>query len=148
MLLTEHEGDLLKQFETQCAMAHCVSQDLRMGKGIAKQFDMLFSHAKRDLKQQKKQVGEFADHIPFGGPRRIYYLITKEKYFHKPTYESLESCLVAMRNDMIRYQITKLKIPKLGCGLDKLDWDRVKALIIAVFEHTTIHIQVWDLAEL
>ena len=65
--------------------------------------------------------------------RYIYYLVTKEKYFHKPTYGTLRSSLVRMRDHAIKHNVTDIALPQIGCGLDKLEWPRVKKEIHEVF---------------
>lgn len=75
--------------------------------------------------------------------RYIYYLITKEKYFDKPTYQTLHSSLEAMRNHALLNDVKSLAMPKIGCGLDGLQWPKVKGLLEEVFKHTEIEINVW-----
>ena len=36
---------------------------------------------------------------------------------------------------MINEKVTKLAMPKIGCGLDKLEWTKVLNIIIEVFEY-------------
>ncbi|WP_435171849.1 hypothetical protein [Paenibacillus glycanilyticus] len=38
--------------------------------------------------------------------------------------------------------ITKLAMPQIGCGLDKLQWGKVREIITEVFEHTEVEIIV------
>ena len=51
------------------------------------------------------------------------------------TLEELKSCCV--RND-----IFYIAMPKIGCGLDKLEWSKVKAIIEEVFAGTDIEILI------
>jgi len=74
--------------------------------------------------EQEKKVGECAV-LGVEGRGFVYYLITKERYFQKPTYDSFKSALQDMKNHMVKYKMTALDIPKLGCGLDKLNWSKV-----------------------
>lgn len=72
------------------SLAHCVSRDLEMGKGIAVRFKNLFGRVD-ELRAQEKDVGQVAVLPPLvdGDKRHIFYLITKERYFGKPTYATL-----------------------------------------------------------
>mmetsp|Transcript_13362 Transcript_13362/g.20917 ORF Transcript_13362/g.20917 Transcript_13362/m.20917 type:complete len:80 (-) Transcript_13362:111-350(-) len=63
----------------------------------------------------------------------VYYLVTKERYFHKPTYDNLGKSLGAMRVHMQKRGVKKLALPKIGCGLDGLKWDNVKDLLESSF---------------
>ena len=40
-----------------------------------------------------------------------------------------------MKTHMEKNNITKLAMPRIGCGLDKLDWSIVKNLISDVFKN-------------
>eukprot|EP01071_Lankesteria_metandrocarpae_P010423 Lankesteria_metandrocarpae@DN5336_c1_g2_i10.p2 len=65
--------------------------------------------------------------------RKIYYLITKERASDKPTLQSLEASLVAMRRKMSSHGVDKLAMPLIGCGIDLLRWEDVGPLIHRVF---------------
>src|SRR5687768_9975258 len=134
----EIKGDL---FISDECLAHCVSKDLKMGAGIALQFNK--KYGKDTLIEQKKNIGEVAILIT-PDKKFIYYMITKECYFHKPTYESLTSCLIEIRKHMITNKMNKLSIPKIGCGLDKLNWDKVKNIIIEVMKDIQVTVYYID----
>lgn len=123
--MEEIKGDL---FTSDTPLAHCVSSDLVMGKGIAVRFSELFG-GKDELKKQSLKIGDVAWLFFNGRYKFIYYLITKEKYWHKPTYSSLRQCLINLNKLCLQHNIKEISIPKLGCGLDKLEWDKVKKII-------------------
>ena len=62
-------------------------------------------------------------------------MCTKEKFYQKPTYQDLGKTLLTMKTHMEKNNITKLAMPRIGCGLDKLDWSIVKNLISDVFKN-------------
>ena len=89
----------------------------------------------------------------------VFNLITKEKYWEKPTYDSLKEALLEMKEDIKRKlasneyykviddrlvdkNINKLVMPKIGCGLDKLSWEKVEPMIKEIFEDLDIEIKV------
>ena len=72
--------------------------------------------------------------------RIILNLVTKKRYFDKPTYYSLEQSLVSMKVQCADFGITKIAMPTIGCGLDGLNWNKVKQLIQNVFQDTNIEI--------
>lgn len=76
---------------------------------------------------------------------RVFNLVTKARYFHKPTYETLERCLEEMRDIMDRQGIKRLAMPKIGCGLDRLEWGRVESIIGEVFGETDVEITVYTI---
>ena len=88
-----------------------------------------------------KNVGECA--VLQFPHRYIYYLITKKAYYHKPTYADLEASLVQMKKHIQANGVKELSIPQLGCGLDRLVWKKVSAIIKEVFAHVDISITVY-----
>ncbi|KAM9855146.1 ADP-ribose glycohydrolase OARD1 [Aulostomus maculatus] len=124
------------------ALAHCISEDLSMGKGIAVMFKQKFKGV-AELKEQKKQPGECA--VLRRDRRFVYYLITKKRAFHKPTYDSLRHSLEDMKLHCVRNGISRISMPRIGCGLDQLKWERVSEILGDIFKHTDISITVYSL---
>ena len=77
--------------------------------------------------------------------RFIYYLITKERFSNKPTYDTLCSSLEAMKAHCQKNEVMRLSMPKIGCGLDKLDWLKVSDLITQVFSDSAMTITVYTI---
>ncbi|XP_026533971.1 O-acetyl-ADP-ribose deacetylase 1-like isoform X2 [Notechis scutatus] len=113
-----------------------------MSAGIAAIFKKKFGGVQELLNQHKK-TGDVA--ILKRETRYIYYLISKNKYFHKPTYDNLGKSLEAMKIHCLKNAVTHISMPKIGCGLDRLDWKKVSTMLEEVFEDTNIHITVYTL---
>ena len=75
----------------------------------------------------------------------VFNLVTKARCFHKPTYDTIYETLVDMKEQCEEWDITKLAIPYIGCGLERLNWDEVKDVIEDVFEDTDVEILVCSL---
>ena len=75
----------------------------------------------------------------------ISYLVTKDKYYHKPTYDSLQQTLTQLKELCEKHLVTSLAMPKIGCGLDKLEWSTVKSMIKNTFLSFNIKITVYSL---
>lgn len=143
MTIREEQRDLFT-VSTDYILVHCISTDFAMGAGIAKEF------ARRGVKAQlienyrgMTKVGDCAVTATTGW-RLEFNLVTKEKYWQKPTYGSLKTALVnarilALVNDD---EPVKLAMPRIGCGLDRLQWVKVKAIIEEVFADTDVEILV------
>lgn len=126
-------------------LAHCISADFGMGKGIVIEFNKRF-----DMK--RKLQSKYPDYINEWHRRKwsfnciledkVFNLITKERYFHKPTYDSLYGALNLMKFISIQKGITKIAMPIIGCGLDRLQWDKVSEIIKEIFKDTDIEILV------
>jgi len=124
-----HEGDLFTDSDPEAALVHCVSRDLRMGRGIATTFrDMFGPSGIRQLEAQQAAVGGVAV-LSVGGGRLCFNLVSKERYWHKPTYDSLRLSLRELRRQCESHGVTRVAMPRIGCGLDRLHWDRVLPMI-------------------
>uniref|UniRef100_A0A3B3V7N6 Macro domain-containing protein n=1 Tax=Poecilia latipinna TaxID=48699 RepID=A0A3B3V7N6_9TELE len=135
-------GDLFTA-PNQESLAHCVSEDLRMGKGIAVLFKKNFRRVAA-LKEQKKLVGECA--VLTHDRRFIYYLITKKKASQKPAYVSLKQSLEAMKSHCLENNIKRISLPRFN-GLDELEWSKVSQILQDVFKQTDISLTVYSLPQ-
>ena len=140
MKLIEIKKDLFK-VEDKYYLAHCISSDCAMGAGIAVEFEKRFKLRSKLLKNSNV-VRKFPTCILEG---KTLNLITKEKYWHKPTYDSLLGALGVMKSIAIDNDIKYIAMPTIGSGLDRLNWNKVKEIIHEVFEHTDIEILVCKL---
>lgn len=139
------ETNNLFNYEGKAWLAHCISSDFAMGDGIATQFNGRYNLKKYMTKNYFK--GNWTGQgycIPIK-EYKVFNLITKEKYFKKPTYKSLNQALTDMKNYAVAKGITKIAMPIIGCGLDKLDWNVVRRNIKYIFEKTNITIIVCKL---
>merc|ERR1712154_397846 len=123
------------------SMGHCVAQDLGMG-GIASLFKKKFGGFK-ELQQQRAAVGECG--ILSRQNRFVYYMITKKRTNQKPTYETIEDSICFMKTHAVNNNVSHICLPKIGCGLDKLKWSKVRKIIKNVFADTNIKITVYEL---
>lgn len=143
MIFKEINGDLFESDE-KYTLVHCISADCAMGAGIAKTFDDRMPKMKKLLKRtirENNMQGYFA--ILYQGERNVINLITKERYWHKPTYSSLKASLLNAKKIAIRNNIKYLAMPVIGCGLDRLQWSKVSVMIKEVFADTDIEIVVY-----
>lgn len=120
-------------------LAHCISADFALGAGIAKVFDEVYNMRFKLFREYDAFKYEGGDALLIDN---VFNLVTKPKCYHKPTYDSLREALVEMREQMEMLSVTKLAIPTLGCGLDKLQWEQVRSIIEDVFSDTNVEILV------
>lgn len=116
---------------------HCISSDCKMGAGIAVPMRKKFN-----LDEMRNLDPYFLKH-----PNCVYYngvlnLITKAKYWHKPTMQSMKTSLEIMRDRILILSITHIVMPKIGAGLDRLAWNDVRNLLFDIFQDNPIEILV------
>ena len=160
MKYVEVQGDLfevnsnLAEGEQPYSLAHCISLDFALSGGIAAQFNKRFNMRNLLLEGYPASVLSFISGVTVfpvmvNDPvcqqdMIIYNLVTKKLVSDKPTYEAMESVLRQLRE--LTYTSTsivkRLAIPMIGCGIDGLEWEKVRELIHKVFETADIEIKV------
>jgi O-acetyl-ADP-ribose deacetylase (regulator of RNase III) len=135
-------NDDLFNSDKSSSLAHCVAKDLGMGKGIATLFKKKYGGV-NELKSQKLEVGNVG--ILERDGRYIYYLITKLRSSGYPIIHDLKLSLIEMKKHAINHGVKMISMPRIGSGLDSLDWNQVKETIIEVFNNTEIKIRVYYL---
>ena len=69
-------------------------------------------------------------------------IFTKRYYRNKPTYATLKGALEDMLRICNANNIKYLGLPRIGSGLDKLNWEIVRDIINGVFEKSDIEIAI------
>lgn len=144
MIYKEEKRDLFTVPEDYY-LAHCISADFGMGQGIVLEFNERFDMKRKLRTLFDGYLDEFLEYdyksdcimIP-----PVFNLITKERYWHKPTYETMRGALEMMRKLALKNDVKKIAMPIIGCGLDKLKWNKVSEIIKNVFRDTDIEILV------
>lgn len=146
MNYTVEKRDLFTLTDTHY-LAHCISSDFGMGAGIAVQFNKRFNMREKLLLDFPNGWIDDKGHGYIGVivEDNVFNLVTKEKYWHKPTYSTITRSLVDMRDYCELHDINKIAMPKIGCGLDRLQWNKVENIIKDIFKETDIEILVCEL---
>ena len=134
-------------------LAHCISADFGMGAGIVIEFNKRF-----DMKNRLIELfdGDITHVWDYNGKTnepqgvclkvdRVLNLVTKRNYWQKPTYKTLTEALFSMREICKENNISKIAMPLIGCGIDRLQWEKVSEIIQEVFADTDIEILVCKL---
>jgi len=120
------------------SIAHCISADLKMSQGLAFDIKNIYGDSTNTLSNLNPQIG---DVLPTRiNNKLIYHLITKEKFYQKPTIDSIKLVLANLKKCMILNKNFNLSIPKLASGLDRCNWTIIKQLIYSEFQNTDIEI--------
>ncbi len=107
-----------------------------MGKGIAKIFKERFGGVD-ELRRQQLAVGQVGVLTRDG--RCIFYMVTKPRYFHKPARADFTAALAALAAVCRERGVPQLAMPRIGCGLDGLDWPWVAGCVRDAFAgHPTV----------
>lgn len=143
MTFTEQEQDIFElSNKDNYYFVQCISSDFKMGKGIALEFNKVFNCKNELVKEFKNFKWEDKGRCIKAKNSIVFHLITKSRYWDKPTYRTLKESLIELKTLCIELGVKKLAMPKIGCGLDKLQWNTVKENIIKIFNDTDIEILV------
>lgn len=138
----EIKQDLFK-VDDSYTLVHCIAADAAMGAGIAVQFARRFPRMTSILRQSSLSVGTAMVFFPNQDQDyTVINLITKERSWHKPTYQSFTESIQSMKYTVERYRIAKLAMPKIGCGLDGLNWNICRSIIQDEFADVDVEILV------
>lgn len=149
--INETPGNLF-DYENDYALAHCISADFALGAGIAKYFQARYG-TRDELRQRFAQV--YSDRGYWNGHGyclltnndHVFNLVTKHRYFEKPTLDTMREALIHMRIIAEERGIHKIAMPRIGCGLDRLQWQDVKDILMEVYGGSDLDIRVVYLNE-
>ena len=143
MIINERKGNLF-ELDRKYTLVHCISEDCKMGAGIATQFDKKFKNMKTELLETIK-INNLSFPITLhytGRKQNVLNLITKKVYYGKPTYKTITECIKQMKWYIEEYNIRYLAMPKIGCGLDKLQWGKVRSILEEELKDIDVEIEV------
>ena len=125
-------------FESKDSLARCITSEFKMSAGIAGTFKRKFPY---NFPESTNSPCFFVQQID---NRFIYHLVTKKRFFQKPTYDSLRQSMEAMTNHANKHKVTQISIPKAGWGLDRLEWHKVERLIREICAQSNLTITVYE----
>lgn len=129
-------------------LAHCISADFALGKGIAVEFNKQFDVKRKLQSKYPDYLKQFTHHC-IGGDcileGRVLNLITKERCYEKPSIITMRLALQKMKKICLEEGIAEIAMPTIGAGLDRLKWDDVVKQIKDVFDDNDIEILVCKL---
>ena len=132
-------------------LAHCITADLSLGAGVAKKIDEVYNMRNKLMCNYADiSYEEDSDSYAFYVGKallidNVFNLVLKKNPTKKAKYKKLRHTLENMKDQMDENLITKVAMPKIGCGHEGLDWDKVREIIEEVFEDTDVEILICSL---
>lgn len=136
----KRKGNLFDLKESHI-LGHCIAADAIMGAGIAKQFRKEVDVSEIDNMAKDKQLIVGETYLS----NNVFYTVTKKCSFGKPTRESFTKALYSMRDVVLEHDIKELALPKIGAGLDRLEWEQTEKDILEIFKDIDVKITVCEL---
>ena len=144
MTIREENRDLLTAPQGYY-LAHCITADFSLGAGVAKKIDEVYN-------MRNKLILDYEDSDSYAcyvGKvlliDNVFNLVLKKNPTKKAKYKKLRHTLENMKDEMEANLITKVAMPKIGCGHEGLEWSRVREIIEEVFDDTDIEILICSL---
>ena len=78
----------------------------------------------------------------------VYNLVLKKNPSKKAKYKKMRCVLENLKTEMEVNLVTKVAMPKIGCGHEGLDWDKVRKIIEEVLNKKLTYLNVEALREL
>jgi hypothetical protein len=125
----ERQGDLFQCITPTDSIIIGVSEDMKLAN---KSFRQKIGNQLSLVQAQKKSVGQVASIAH--GQRHVFYLITRQKSYNKPSYSDFEMCCVELRKNCEKLGVLNLALSReLDSGLQE---KYVKETLFTVFNGT------------
>ena len=129
------------------SIGHCISADARMRKGFVDFLSHRISGHRSTCRKARLFLVQVYPFLGSTGKRYIYNLVTKEWFGDKTNLSTLPKTLEAMKFHESTKGVSTIAPPKLGCGLDQVNWQEVLKLLRDVFAYADVQIVVYTLEE-
>ncbi|KAL4108059.1 hypothetical protein QTP88_018316 [Uroleucon formosanum] len=128
----QHEIKTSGKQTNQYFRDHIVSLILKKKKEIDKQIEL----------EQDGIISPKVAHIQYN-ENSIAFIITKELCQQTTTFETFYKCIINLRIFCEENNITKIELPRVGNKLNKLNWEKVRAIIRYIFKNSKIKIIIY-----
>lgn len=123
-------------------IAHGVNAKGVMGKGVAAKVKKIFTGAYEDYKRVRLMPGDV--HHWHGGEYHVFNLCTQMKPGPGASLISIRTALETTLELAGEHGLLEIHMPKIGCGLGGLAWERVEPVMRAVVKRSRITFIVHD----
>lgn len=140
--INETPGNLF-DYEKDCALAISIGADFNFYGSLTKFFQARYG-TRDELRQRFPQYQwNGKGYCLVTNNNHVFNLITKSRYFEKPTLANLREALVSMRDICLTRGITKIAMPRYR----EIEWQEVKDIIVDVFMGFELDIRIVYLDE-
>ena len=127
----EKHMDLFDIRDPNIWFVQCISADFACGKGIAVEFERRFGTKQELRKSYRPNTWNGNGYCLTTS--HVLNLVTKARYYIKPSEKTMRTALEALRDIVVAYGIKSIAMPKIGCGLDQLEWAVGSCMIQQIF---------------
>ena len=128
------------------SIGHCTSEHARMSKGFSEFISPRIPGLRSTCQKAKLLMGQVFPFWDSTRKRCIFNVVTKETFCEKPFLSSLSKTLEELKIHASTNGVS-IAIPKLGCGLDQMNWQEIVNLFQDIFAYADVQIVVYNLVE-
>lgn len=122
---------------------HCISGDAALSAGFAKRMSEEFPEDVSELRGMAPlKVCSIKN---LGAEPMQIHMVTKNLKNDKPTMAHLIRCLRKTAELCTTMGVRDVQMPKIGCGLDKLQWHEVEDAIESTIARSGINVIIYDI---
>ena len=148
MILKEYDGDLFHINDNDTYYAQGISADFVMKKGISVKFN-------RSYNTKNRLIAKYGDYLKKWDEVRdgcagfcvledkVLNLVIKRNYRDEPTLINVSMAFFEMRRLIISNELRIVSMPRIGCGLEGLEWQDVKSQLEIALADTEVTIKVY-----
>ena len=139
-----NENSILEQLNS---IGHCIPADAQMCESFAQFLSKRVPRLRRTCRRANLVKDQVFPSWDSSSRRYIYNLVPKAKRSDKPDLQTLARTLQNMQAHATMHGVSTIAIPKIGCGLDQMNWQDVVKLLRDTFAYSDIQTVVHSLDE-
>ena len=125
------------------SIGHCIPADARMSEGFAVFLSHRYPGLRSTCRKARLFMGQLYLFRVSTGKRYFYNLVTEERFCDKPNLSTLSKTLETMKIHASMNGVSTIATPKLGCGLDHMNWQEVVKLLRNIFAYVDVQLVVY-----
>ena len=146
MNFVEKNVDIFKEIDSYKGknlplLCFCCSGDFQLQAGISQKIDEKYSIEEFYKKNFLNSSSGSACPILVNN-LIIIALINRDKKWQGTTYDEMLDCIIHLKDYCLINHIQQIFMPRIACGLDRMNWDIIRPIIKEQFENLDINITV------
>ena len=149
MKIKEYDGDLFYINDKDTYYAQGISADFVMKKGISVKFNQAYNTKNRLIAKYGDYIKKW-DNVKDGCAGfciledKVFNLVIKRNFRDQPTLISVSMAFFEMRKYIFANDVKIISMPRIGCGIDGLEWEDVKKQLEVALYDTEVTVKVYN----
>ncbi len=128
------------------ALAHGCNVQGKMHQGIAVEFRERYPEMFVDYKQRcEREEFQLGQGYIFCREEKLYIINLATQGEEGARVQHIDTALAWLARSYMNFRIQSVAMPRIGCGLGKLEWEVVHPLFEKYFENSKLRVEIWTL---